>query len=89
MFGITEYLLAGAASVALAAGGYGYVQHQQASLTKAQLESTRGELLTCGARLQNVIEDVESDNEIDTWTDLTTVPPGWLLPTPSTPGRNN
>lgn len=89
MFDITNYLLAGSVATTLAVGGYGIVQKQKASFavanlkaTKAELASTRGELSSCGARLQNIIDDVESDNEIDNLTDdqLTDVPSHWLQP---------
>lgn len=53
-----------------------------------ELASSRGELLTCGARLDNLIEDLRSDNEIDNLPDgaLRNVPSHWLRPpAPATP----
>ena len=90
MFGITEYILAGVTSVALAAGGFGYVQMQQANLSKLEIQSLRGQLQTCGFRLQNIINDVERDNAIDNLTpdQLTDVPAHWLLAAPSTSGSD-
>lgn len=48
---------------------------QQVTISGVRLES-------CGARLQNLIKDLESDNEIDRLPDsaLTSVPDGWLRP---------
>jgi len=85
MFGVTEYLLAGAVAVAVTSGGWGYVQQQRALTLGNELNALRGELVTCGARLQNILEDVKDDDAIDNLTtdQLTTVPDHWLLPTPT------
>lgn len=91
MFGITEYLLAAVGAVALTTGGWGYMQQQRADNLGSQLLALRGELVTCGGRLQNIIEDMESDNAIDQLTDdqLTDVPAHWLLPVQPTPAGDN
>lgn len=89
MFGIGQYMLAGSIAIALAGGGYGFIQKQKTSIaeanlntTKAELSASKGHLMTCSARLQNILNDVESDNEIDNLADdqLTIVPEHWLRP---------
>lgn len=79
---MTEYMLIGAAVVAFLGGGYGYVQAQKNETLRLEVASARGELMTCGARLNNILEDVRSDREIDNLPDdaLRDVPPHWLRP---------
>ena len=86
---MTEYLMVGAVAVACVGGGYGYFQNQQNKILALEVQSVRGELLTCGARLENFIEDVRSDNAIDNIpdSDLPNVPDHWLRE-PATPGGN-
>lgn len=79
---MTEYLLAGAAAIALATGGYAYMADQRSEALRVQVAQTQGELMTCGARLNNLLEDIQSDNQIDNLPDsaLRTVPDHWLRP---------
>lgn len=70
--------ISGALIGALAAGVQTYrlgELRQQVTISGVRLES-------CGARLQNLIEDLESDNEIDRLPDsaLTDVPVEWMRP---------
>lgn len=82
---VTEYIAAGAIAVALTGGGYGYIQSQKNETLRTQVEQMRGELLTCGARLQNILEDLYSDREIDNLPDdaLRVVPDHWLRVVPA------
>jgi uncharacterized protein HemX len=85
---ITEYLAAGAVALALAGGGYGYFQQQRNETLTLKLSAANGELATCGARLDNVLEDVRSDGTVDNLSDgdLRRVPDRWLRPG-DTPGN--
>ena len=82
MFGITEYLLAGVGAVAISAGGYGYLQAQKNDALKLELQLSKGSLMSCASRLENIQQDLRSDNEIDNLpaSALATVPSHWLLP---------
>lgn len=77
-----EYVTAGALAVAVAAGGWGWIERHNAETARLKLNAVQGELQTCGARLENLIEDVRSDREIDNLPDsaLRNVPPHWLRP---------
>jgi len=72
-------LTIGWALVATAALG---VQSYRLDKSASERAVERVELAACGARLANLIEDLESDNEIDRLPDgaLTTVPDHWLRP---------
>lgn len=77
-----KYALAGLA-IMLALSSIGNVWLMRAN-GKLELENVRlgNKLKTCVARRDNLLEDAESDNEVDTLTDdeLRNVPDGWLLP---------
>jgi len=79
------------AMAAQLAGGVWWVMDLRADNQALRNENARltGELITCEARVQNIIEDRESDNEIDLIPDgdLNTVPDHWLLP-PNGSARN-
>jgi len=55
-----------------------HLSNRNAAL-RASLERAEASLKTCSARLVNILEDVESDNEVDNWGDLRRVPDGWLF----------
>ena len=80
MFGST-YILAAVGLVAVGSAGFATVQTEKLKSARAEILSVRAELTTCGARLQNIIEDVESDGTIDIIPDaeLRNVPDHWLL----------
>lgn len=85
---ITEYLAVGAVAVALAGGSYGYIQAKQNDTLRLETAVTRGELLICGNRLNNILEDIKSDNTVDNLPDaaLRVVPDHWLrVVPPATP----
>jgi len=77
-----EYVYGGAALAFLSVAGWGYFQMERAEGLTHELERTRGELSSCGTRLQNVIADVKSDGEVDLIPDdqLTDVPEHWMRP---------
>jgi len=76
-----EYVIGGIAAGFLATGGWGYWQKQRADVLEANVVTLEAELRTCGARLSNVLEDMESDREVDAMpdADLRNVPDHWLL----------
>lgn len=82
MFGVSEWLAVGAAAVFLGLGGTVLYQRAEIKDARADLFEARSELATCGGRLANILEDVESDNEIDALPDdaLRSVPDHWLRP---------
>lgn len=47
----------------------------------AKLAAARGELATCGARMENILEARESDATVPDSLDGFTVPEHWLQPT--------
>jgi len=75
---VGNLLLVVAASAVLVAG----VQTIRLDTLQSAAAVQRVELQACGARLQNLIEDVKSDAEIDSIPDrdLTFVPSHWLFP---------
>lgn len=82
-----QYILMAALGATAIGGGYGYFQHKANVALQVELASQRGELKTCGNRLNNLLEDLKSDHAIDNLPDsaLTTVPPHWLRPEGSNP----
>lgn len=83
------YLLGVMAVVTALVGGYGYWMKTQNETLILEKASVQGKLFTCGARLDNLIEDVRSDNEVDNIPDsaLRNVPSDWLFD-PDAPGGN-
>jgi len=90
--GFGEIFMAGSVAIALAGGGYGFLQNQKADLAEANLKATKHELSikklqlnSCAVRLDNILQDKESDDEIDNIPDLRefTVPDHWLLVAPT------
>lgn len=75
---IVRLAIAGALIGAMVAGAQTYRLNklrQQVAISDVQIRA-------CGARLQNLVEDLKSDNEIDQLPDgaLTVVPDHWLRP---------
>ena len=70
------------AGVAAAAVGVAVWQTLRIENLQARGVENQIELAACGARLNNLIEDLESDNAIDQLPDsaLTDVPDEWLRP---------
>lgn len=64
----------------IAAVGFSAVQTYRLDLLKAQGEVAAIELRSCGGRLEDIILDLESDNEISLLPDsaLIDVPDHWL-----------
>lgn len=79
---IAEYMAAGALGVALIGGGYGYTQAKRVEALRIEVAASQGALMSCGARLNNLLEDIKSDNQIDNLPDdaLRVVPDSWLRP---------
>lgn len=76
---IGTYLLGGIGIVALLAGGFATIQTKRLETVQAEKVLVDAQLHTCGGRLDAILRDVESDNEIDN-LDLTDfdIPAGWL-----------
>ena len=57
-------------------------QTNRLETAQAELATANGYLSACGGRLQTVLDDVRSDNEIDAIPDsaLRDVPAHWLIP---------
>lgn len=81
---ILSRLVSYALPVALAAfagvSAFAWYQTQQLEAIRKESAVIEHELGECGARISNLIEDIESDNAIDNLPDsaLTTVPDRWL-----------
>lgn len=84
-----SYLTVAAATLALAGGGFGYIQNQKNKTLLLDIASAQAKLLTCGLRLNNLVEDVRDDNEINDLTDddLRNVPDDWLFKPAATGGN--
>lgn len=82
LFGLPSYAIAGAVSVALTAGAWGWVQTKRVETLQSEKAVLTGSLAACAGRLGDIIKDVESDNAIDRMPDdaLLSVPPHWLFP---------
>lgn len=63
--------------------GFITIQRAQIKSLEDKMVTQNVQLRACGARLNNIIRDLESDHEIDRLPDdaLTDVPPHWLQPT--------
>lgn len=74
--------------LALSLGG-NYLLAENIKRLKLEVAIEERQLLQCGARLTNLIEDLESDNAIDNLPDsaLISVPDHWLRPTGTAPGE--
>lgn len=73
--------LAGAAFLALlGAGGYVMTLQGKVATQRAEIARLSAELITCGARVKNIIEDRKSDAQIPDNLDGFTVPDSWLRP---------
>lgn len=75
------YIAAGA--VVISAGGAFYIQHLTGRIDALKHENARltGQVLTCNARVGNILEDKESDATVSDPGDFD-VPDGWLMPSP-------
>lgn len=73
-------IMAAAITAFLGVSGFAYFQTMRLDSAKSRLELARSELHTCGGRLDAVLRDVRSDNEIDDLPDsaLVDVPDHWL-----------
>jgi len=81
---VTRYALIAALVACLGLGGAAsYLWHRNATL-RAENDALSIRVNGCSARIQNIIKDMRSDNEIDAIPDdgLRDVPSGWLLPSP-------
>jgi hypothetical protein len=86
---IGRYLTGGLALIAVSTTVYATLEKSWRLAAEADLKAARTELAfetaqlaACAGRLQSVLDDVRSDNEIDTLPDsaLTDVPDHWLRP---------
>lgn len=59
------YLLAGAAAVSLAVGGFVYLQYSKIQNLKEQVTRLTFAVESCTARVNNIEEDKNSDNEVN------------------------
>lgn len=75
-----SYLTRGLALTVLIAGGAATIQTKRLETAMAERAVVDAQLFTCGGRLDAVLRDVESDNEIDN-LDLPDfdIPPEWML----------
>lgn len=74
------YISLGLLATTVALGGTTLYYKQKLETSHTVEAVTKYELQACGARLVNLIEDLESDREIDNLPDsaLTVVPDHWL-----------
>ena len=74
------YLLGGVAAALCALAGV--IWWQSGRIDRLQLRNAAlvAELTTCGARVANLMEDNDSDAQVDAMDDLFTVPDSWLRP---------
>ena len=81
-----SYIIAAFTTALLILGGALWYQGNHLKLVEAELVTANARLSACGGRLQTVLDDVRSDNAIDTLPDsaLRDVPDNWMRPT-STP----
>ena len=79
------YLSLGLGASTVLAGGFAFYLNSQIDKVESQLQVKSIQLNSCAARLQNILEDRESDNEIDNIPDLRdfVVPGHWLLLVPT------
>lgn len=78
------YLLYGMGAISAVLAGALWFQTARLERYQAQFAISTANLVACSGRLQNVIEDLRSDNAIDNLSDddLRDVPAEWLLTSP-------
>lgn len=76
-----QYALIASLTASMGLGGFAWTQHSRAKTLKHDNAILEAKLTTCSARVQNILEDKESDNEVDNIpdSDLGVVPDHWLL----------
>lgn len=74
-----SYVVGALGIVVVLAGGAATIQTKRLEAAQKSVVLTEGQLRTCGGRLNAILRDVESDNEVDN-LDLTDfdIPAGWL-----------
>lgn len=70
-----------AAGLVVASASFAFVQTKRLEAMKLELQVEQLELKSCGTRIANIIEDLESDNAIDSLPPdaLLDVPDSWLF----------
>jgi len=71
-------------AAALAVGAFGYVQYLRMSLDRAttQRDQLGADLNLCMAQIDNLQEDISSDNQVDAIDDLSEFGAQWLRDNP-------
>ena len=84
MFGLSRYAIVGLLAVVVTLGGTLAWQRYRINALVVEAVILRGKLLTCDARIENILEARESDAVIDNIDDLSVSPnPDWLQPGPA------
>ena len=74
------YLLGGVAAVIASLAAVIWWQSGRIDTLKLRTAALEAELSTCDARVVNLMEDNDSDAQVDSMDDLHTVPDSWLRP---------
>ncbi len=77
-----QYALIASLTASMGLGGFAWAQHSRAKALKHDNAVLEAKLTTCSARVANILEDRDSDAEIDNIPDseLRNVPERWLVP---------
>ena len=78
----TSYIFMGASAALALSIGLNLYQGNRIDALKANATVNKVELAACGARLNNLVEDIRDDQQIDNLPDdaLRNVPDEWLRP---------
>lgn len=80
MIGPRLYLLGGVAAVIASLAAVIWWQSGRIETLRLKAAALEAELTTCDARVANLMEDNDSDSQVDAMDDLHNIPDGWLLP---------
>lgn len=89
MFGMKDYVIGTLVAATVATGVWGKVERERAAKALVEVTAMQVALKTCATQIEDIREDLKSDNEIDLLADpdLVNVPDGWLVPGSTSSGN--
>lgn len=77
-----QYALIASLAASMGLGGFAWTQHSRAKSLKHDNAILGAQLKTCGARVNNILEDKESDREVENIPDseLVDALKRWIVP---------
>ena len=75
-----RYATIAALLTSLGLGGAAWWQYARAEALTHENAVLKAQNETCSKRIKNIMEAQADAEEVDSWTDLFTVPDGWVMP---------